>query len=108
MLAIDSGNDSPLGAAFNGLCCPVCGAANHVEKVSSIVRRNSGTIVIGGTSHPYFTGLAAALAIPPRPEGNSPARSLIWAMVSSAFALLGVLVINLLRQQNLVDIEPTY
>src|SRR5262245_31574475 len=65
MLAMDSDNASPAGAALSRHACPVCGAPDHVEKVSSLVRRNSGTVVIGGTHHPYFSSLAGSLAIPP-------------------------------------------
>src|SRR6478672_6388384 len=57
MLAMDFGNESPAGPDSSGQACPVCGVPGHVEKVSSLVRRNSGTVVVGGTAYPYFSNL---------------------------------------------------
>jgi hypothetical protein len=108
MLAIDFGNESPAGPAASGHVCPVCGVAGHVEKVSSLVRRNSGTVVIGGAAYPYFSNLGSSLALPPRPEGRSVAHAVGWALVSAAIAVLGVLVIGLLGDQHLAELDAGY
>lgn len=61
--------------------CPVCHHDDHVEKVSSVVRRGSGLIVLPGMGgpQPFVSALAQALSPP-----DLPSRMTFWGAIANA------------------------
>jgi len=88
--------------------CPACGRTEHVEKVSSVVHRNSGNVIVGGNSFPYVSTLAAMLSLPPRPKSPSLESLAKTILISWGIGCALALVIFLLGDQGWVDVpeEP--
>jgi hypothetical protein len=82
-----------------GYPCPVCSRTDHVEKASSLVRRNSGSVLVGGATYPYVSNLAALLAPPERPRATPGMRVVVAAAVSWAITALVLAGMFGLREQ---------
>src|SRR5438874_2134015 len=84
--------------------CPVCGEHDHIERVSTVVHRNSGAVMIGGTSYPYVSNLAKMLALPDAPktpDGEALLRRVFWSWLA---ATVGLAVLFILREESPVDL----
>lgn len=68
--------------------CPVCQQADRVEKASSVIGQNSGTVYVAptGMPHRFTTALALSLSMPSRPSARSWPRAVFLAAASMAVA----------------------
>src|SRR5262249_23200259 len=84
--------EAPLQRAWDERC-PVCSEHDHVERVSALVYRESGSVIIGATAYPYMSKLAAMLSLPEPPPPPDPERLLrrtffSWLAATGLLALL--------------------
>jgi hypothetical protein len=91
------------------ILCPCCHSADHVEKVSAVVRKNSGLVQVGGALGilPYTSRLSQALAAPEAPGAMSMAQAIVTTAWALGFALVFYLVFEGLAAQDLVDIPSS-
>jgi hypothetical protein len=91
------------------ILCPCCHSADHVEKVSAVVRKNSGLVQVGGSFGilPYTSRLSQALAAPEAPGAMSLTQAIVTTAWALGFALFFYLIFEGLGAQDLVDIPSS-
>src|SRR5262249_41271728 len=73
-------------AALKTELCPACGLHDHVERVSSVVYNNSGSVMLGGAAYPYMSKLAEMLALPEPPKvppAESVLKKVFWSWLAA-------------------------